>query len=307
VELVRLESLVDLGGASSAVALGNFDGVHRGHQALVAEVVAASAAASVVLTFDPHPARVLSPDLAPTSLMTLEQKAEVLAGLEVDRLVVLPFTTTLAQTSAEDFSRRVLREALGATLVVVGASFRFGRGRSGDVAALERFGASLGFEVRSVPPVFEGGAPISSSRIRDLLAAGAVGPAAGLLGRLFYVDGAVVHGAGRGRGLGIPTANVAVRNETLPALGVYACWFRPGRGGARRAAVANLGRRPTFGEGPRALEAHLLDFEGDLYGQEARVEFVERLRGERTFADAHALVEQVRLDVSAARAVLEKA
>lgn len=306
-ELVRLESFFDLGWASSAVALGNFDGVHRGHQALVAEVVAASAGSSVVLTFDPHPARVLNPGTAPTSLMTLEQKAEVLGGLAVDRLVVLPFTTTLAQTSAEDFSRRVLREALRATLVVVGASFRFGRGRSGDVAALERFGASLGFAVRSVPPVFEGGAPISSSRIRDLLAAGAVGPAAALLGRPFYVDGAVVHGAGRGRGLGIPTANVAVRNETLPSQGVYACWFRPGMGGARRPAVANLGRRPTFGEGPRALEAHLLDFEGDLYGQEARVEFVERLRGERTFPDAHALVEQVRLDVSAARAVLEKA
>jgi len=305
-ELVRLESLAGRGWSSSAVALGNFDGVHRGHQALVAEVVAAPVGPSVVLTFDPHPARVLNPGTAPTSLMTLEQKAEVLGGLGVDRLAVLAFTTRLAQTSAADFARQVLRDALGAARVVVGEGFHFGRDREGDVAALAGFGAALGFDVRSVQPVFDGGAPISSSRIRDLLAAGDVRRAADLLGRRFFVDGPVVHGAGRGRNLGIPTANVAARNETLPSQGVYACWFRPGRDAARRPAVANLGRRPTFGEGPPALEAHLLDFDADLYGQEARVEFVEKLRGERTFPSASALVGQVRLDVEAARAVLEK-
>lgn len=260
---------------------------------------------AVVLTFDPHPARVLNPRFAPTALMTLEQKAEVLGSLGVDRLVVLPFTQALAQTSAEDFSRLVLHDALGATRVVVGEGFRFGRGRSGDVGALRGFGATLGFEVRCVPPVFDDGAPISSSRIRELLAVGDVRRAAALLGRRFYVDGLVVRGAGRGRGLGIPTANVAARNATLPAEGVYACRVRPGMQ-APRPAVANLGRRPTFGDGPSALEAHLLDFDADLYGQELRVEFVERLRGERTFPTASALVAQVRQDVAAARAVLEK-
>jgi riboflavin kinase/FMN adenylyltransferase len=308
VELVRLESFSKPGASTpAAVALGNFDGVHRGHQALVAEVVGASPAVSVVLTFDPHPARVLTPETAPTALMTLAQKAEVLEGLGVERVVVLPFTPALARTSAEEFSRQVLGEALLARKVVVGQSFRFGRGRSGDVAALAGFGARMGFEVRSVPPVFAEGAPVSSSRIRDLLAAGDVGKAALLLGRSFYVDGEVVRGAGRGRGLGIPTANVAVRNETLPAEGVYAGWVRVQTRGKPRAAVANLGRRPTFGQGQRMLEAHLLDFEGDLYGQEVRLEFVARLRDEARFAGAAALVEQVRKDAAAARAVLEKA
>jgi riboflavin kinase/FMN adenylyltransferase len=308
VELVRLDSLAP-GATSSAVTLGNFDGVHRGHQALVAETVgwARSAhGAAVVLTFDPHPARVLNPSGAKSALMTLDQKAEVLASLGVDRLVVLPFTEALAAMSADDFGRLVVGEALGATRVVVGQDFRFGRGRAGDVAELTRLGETLGFEVRGIAPVLEDGAPISSSRIRDLLAIGDVVKAAGLLGRPFYVDGVVVRGDGRGRGLGFPTANVAVRNETLPRLGVYACRVRIESGLAPWPAVANLGRRPTFGGGATVLEAHLLDFEGDLYGREARVEFMNELRGERAFPSALALLEQIRMDVESARRVLEK-
>jgi riboflavin kinase/FMN adenylyltransferase len=289
------------------VALGNFDGVHRGHQALVALVVADRSAPSAVLTFDPHPARVLNPAQAPSALMTLDQKAEALEALGVERLVVVPFTPAFARTSAEDFARVVLRGTLGALRVVVGEGFRFGHGRSGDVAALAAAGGRLGFVVRSLPPVLEGGAPISSSRIRELLTRGEVEGAARLLGRSYAVDGTVVPGAGRGRGLGIPTANLAVQNETLPAEGVYACRFLLRGEAGGRAAVANLGRRPTFGGGLPALEAHLLDFAGDLYGREARVEFVERLRGERAFPDAAALVQQVRRDAEAARAVLEKA
>jgi riboflavin kinase/FMN adenylyltransferase len=309
VELVRLESLPAPAVGSSAVTLGNFDGVHRGHQALVAEVVGWARAApghAVVLTFDPHPARVLNPGQAKTALMTLDQKAEVIASLGVDRLVVLPFTDPLARMPADEFARVVLREALGAALVVVGLDFRFGRGRAGDVTALGELGASLGFGVKGMAPVLEDGVPISSSRIRDLVAGGEVEKARALLGRPFYVDGVVVRGAGRGKGLGFPTANVSVRNETRPQVGVYACRIRVGGGPALLPAVANLGQRPTFGGGETVLEVHLLDFDGDLYGREVRVEFVARLRAERPFPDKAALLEQIRSDALAARRVLEK-
>jgi riboflavin kinase / FMN adenylyltransferase len=305
-----LDSLPGPAAASSAaVTLGNFDGVHLGHQALVAEVVGwarAAPGAAVVLTFDPHPARILSPRQAKSALMTLDQKAEVLASLGVDRLAVLPFTEPLARMPAEEFARFVLREALSAARVVVGPDFRFGRGRAGDVAALTGFGAALGFEVKSLAPLLADGAPISSSRIRDLLAGGDVAKARDLLGRPFYVDGVVVRGDGRGRKLGFPTANLTVRNETLPRLGVYACRVRWEGGPSPWPAVANLGQRPTFGGGGLVLEAHLLDFEGDLYDRTGRVEFVERLRAERTFAGPGALLEQIRADVEAARRVLEK-
>jgi riboflavin kinase/FMN adenylyltransferase len=292
-----------------AVTLGNFDGVHRGHQALVAETVGwarAAPADAVVLTFDPHPARILNPSQAKGALMTLGQKAEVIASLGVDRLAVLPFTEELARLSAEEFARLVLRGALGAVCVVVGQDFRFGRGRAGDVAALTELGQSLGFAVKGLPPVVDDGAPVSSSRIRDRLSEGDVAKAGDLLGRAFYVDGTVVRGDGRGRKLGFPTANLAVRNETLPLSGVYACRVRPGSGAAPWRAVANLGRRPTFGGGEPVLEAHLLDFDGDLYGAEVRVEFVARLRAERPFSGPVALLEQIRADAAEARRVLEK-
>lgn len=310
-QLVRLAegSLPAHGETSCGVTLGNFDGVHRGHQALVSEMVGwarAASAAAVVLTFDPHPARILNPSQAKGALMTLDQKAEVIASLGVDRLVVLPFTEELARLSAEEFARLVLRGALGALCVVVGQDFRFGRGRAGDVAALSELGRSLGFVVKGLLPVLDEGTPVSSSRIRDRLSEGDVAKAAHLLGRAFYVDGTVVRGDGRGRKLGFPTANLAVRNETLPLSGVYACRVRPGNGAAPWRAVANLGRRPTFGGGEPVLEAHLLDFDGDLYGAEVRVEFVARLRAERTFSGPVALLEQIRADAAAARRVLEK-
>jgi riboflavin kinase/FMN adenylyltransferase len=309
VELVRLDSRSARDPGPSALTLGNFDGVHRGHQALVAETVGWARTipgAAVVLTFDPHPARILNPSQAKSALMTLDQKAEVIASLGIDRLAVLPFTEELARMSAEEFARAVLRDALGAARVVVGPDFRFGRGRAGDVPALTELGRSLGFEVRGIAPVLEDGAPISSSRIRDALARGDVAKARDLLGRSFYVDGTVVRGDERGKSLGIPTANLAVLNETLPELGVYACRVRLGGGPDPWPAVANLGQRPTFGGGEAVLEAHLLDFEGDLYGREARVEFVERLRAERAFAGRVALLEQIRTDIDAARHVLEK-
>jgi riboflavin kinase/FMN adenylyltransferase len=265
----------------------------------------AAGGTAVVLTFDPHPGRVLDPERAPRALMTLDQKAQALASLGVDRLAVLPFTRELSLDTPPQFARRVLAQALAARQVVVGTNFRFGHDRAGDLAELARLGAELGFEVTGLAPVWHGGAPISSSRIREALGRAEVEVARAMLGRPYSVEGTVVHGEGRGKALGIPTANLRLLNETLPASGVYAGWARPGESGRERlAAVINLGRRPTFGGGETTLEVHVLDFGGDLYGSRLRVEFVGRLREERRFEGPEALLAQVRGDVAEARRIL---
>jgi riboflavin kinase/FMN adenylyltransferase len=310
-ELVRLDRLEPRNWPSAAVSAGNFDGVHRGHQALVAAALRDARAAHgtpVVLTFDPHPSRVLSPDRAPASLMTLEQKAEVLAALGVAKLAVLPFDRALSEQSPEGFARSVLRGALGARLVVVGANFRFGKGRAGDLKRLRALGHELGFRVHGIGPVAHEGAPISSTRIREALARGAVAAAREMLGRAFFIDGQVVPGDGRGRGLGFPTANLETANETLPGAGVYACWGRLQEDGpgVQHAAVVNVGRRPTFGAGDTRVEAHLLAFSGDLYGRNLRLSFVERLREEQAFPGPEALARQIREDAARAARLLEK-
>jgi len=294
-ERERLGDGSDPQGGRASVAVGNFDGVHRGHQALVAAAVArarASASTAVVLTFDPHPARVLRPSAAPAALTTLAQKEELVAALGIDRLVVVPFDARLAALSPEAFAREVLQQAVGASHVVVG-----------DPRRLEALGASLGFEVEVVPPVVEGGRPISSSRVREALALGDVEGARTLLGRVYFVDGEVVRGDGRGRTIGIPTANLAPELQILPAHGVYAALCRVGADAWQRAAV-NVGERPTFGGDRVTLEAHLLDFDGDLYGTRLRVAFHARLRGEQRFDGKDALVAQIREDIAAARARL---
>jgi len=297
-----------------AVAVGNFDGVHRGHQALVEAAIAEARArngTAVVLTFEPHPARVLFPERAASLLMTLDQKAEVLARLDVDRLAVLEFTRELAGHTAEEFARDILLATLGARVVVVGSGFRFGRDRDGDAAELAALGRRLGFDVRVVDPVVYEGERVSSTRIREAIEAGAVDLAARLLGRDYFLDGAVTEGEGRGRTLGFPTANVNSENETLPGRGVYACWCRlldeppEGRsGGEGLPAAVNVGRRPTFDGERTTVEAHLLGFSGDIYGRRVRLEFVERLREERRFPGPLALREQIQADVALTRALL---
>jgi riboflavin kinase/FMN adenylyltransferase len=292
--------------ASSSVAVGNFDGVHRGHHALVSAAVDGARAAggpSVVLTFEPHPARVLRPSHAPAALTTLAQKQELLDALGVDRLAVLRFDEAVARLSPEEFARSVLRERLGARQVVVGESFRFGRGREGDAPGLVALGSALGFAVIVVPAVLEGGRPVSSSRVRSELAHGHAAAARALLGRSYFVDGNVVRGDGRGRTIGVPTANIAPENEILPAPGVYAglCALPTGEAWP---AVVNLGRRPTFGGGDLALEAHLLGFDGDLYEARVRLSFEERLRDEQRFSGKEELVARIREDVAMARALL---
>jgi riboflavin kinase/FMN adenylyltransferase len=306
---VRIEKLSPLGWPSPAVTVGNFDGVHRGHQALVSAAVARAretGGRAVVLTFDPHPARVLKPGRAPAALTTLAQKEEILGDLGVDLLAVLPFDASVAGLSPEAFARTVLHGVLGASDVVVGESFRFGHRRAGDARALLALGERLGFSVQALPPVLEGGSPVSSSRVRDELVRGDVGAARSLLGRPYFVDAAVVRGDGRGRAIGVPTANLEADNEILPAHGVYAARCRV-PGGRWRVAVVNLGRRPTFGGGRVTLEAHLVDFEGDLYGARLRLEFHGRLRGELRFDGPQALVARIRQDVAEARALVSEA
>ena len=307
-DFVTLEPGTRVPGRRRAVAIGNFDGVHRGHQALVAAAVARAremGGDAAALTFDPHPVRVLKPEAAPGSLMTLDQKASILDALGLSCLAVLPFTAEVARLEPAEFAGRYLRDALAAAVVVVGADFRFGRDRRGDVAELHDLGPRLGFGVHEVAAVIHDGTAVSSTRVREAVADGRVGDAAALLGRWFFVEGEVVRGAGRGRTLGIPTANVQPRNELLPRTGVYAAVLTtPGPVDARWPAVVNLGRNPTFGVHALSLEAHVLGEPGDLYDRRVRVEFVDRLRDERRFDGPEGLVAQIHEDIARARAVL---
>jgi riboflavin kinase/FMN adenylyltransferase len=309
-ELVRLNASAAPPRPLPALAIGNFDGVHLGHQALVRATVLGARAAGVsaaVLTFEPHPARVVAPERSPRTLLTLEQRAEILAELGVGTVAVLAFDAALAGLSPERFAEDVLARRLLARSVFVGERFRFGSGRAGDAARLMQLGDALGFRVHALPVVSLDGGPVSSSRVREALAQGDVGLAARLLGRPFFVDGRVVSGDGRGRTLGVPTANVETLNETLPGDGVYAGRARPGPGGAWWPCVVNVGLRPTFDGRRRTVEAHLLSFDGELLGSSLRLRFQERLREERRFQGAAELAAQIKSDIEAARRILEQA
>jgi riboflavin kinase / FMN adenylyltransferase len=277
----------ELGGGERAVALGTFDGVHLGHRRVIEAAVDAGPQAAVV-TFDPHPRVALGHRVELIS--TLERRLELIEELGVGETLILPFTPDLSLATPEEFARSVL-EPLGTKVVVAGANFRFGRGRSGDMDLL----ADLGFDARPVPLV-EG---VSSSRIRQLADAGEVGLAAKLLGRPIEVEGTVVAGDARGGTLGFPTANLAVPPDLLvPAFGIYA-----GEALGRRAATS-IGVNPHYGGEERRVEAFLLDYGGDLYGQRLVVELWERLREERAFDSERDLIEQIERDVEAARAAV---
>ena len=307
--VLRLEKFAPVGLRSPAVTIGNFDGVHRGHQALAAAAVGWArrhGGTAVVLTFDPHPARVLAPERAPLALTTPAQKQELLAALGIDVVAVLPFDAALAALAPGAFVEGVLGAALATGHVVVGEGFRFGHEQAGDAALLGTLGAGSGFALEVVGSVTHAAEPVSSSRVRDALAHGAVAPARALLGRSYFVDGRVVSGDGRGRTIGVPTANLSPLNEIVPARGVYAARCRL-TDGSWRPAVVNIGSRPTFGGGVVTVEAHLPGFAGDLYGAELRLAFEERLRDERRFEGRETLVAQIREDVARALALLSDA
>lgn len=301
----------------AAVTIGAYDGVHRGHRAvlrLVHDLAAARDLATVVVTFDRHPAEIVRPDSAPKLLTSLDQKLELLGatGL-VDACVVIRFDDGRSKETAPEFVHEVLVDNLHAEVVVVGADFHFGYRRGGNVALLEGMGADLGFEVIGLGLVTEqpGAPPYSSTRVRDLLASGEVAAAAQILGRDHEVRGTVETGDRRGRELGFPTANVAVSDRTcLPADGVYAgTVVLPGEGEIQRPAAISLGRRPTFyaENGLLLLEVYVVDFDGDLYGQNVKVRFRERVRPQLRFDAIDDLVAQMRADVIRCREILSGA
>ena len=293
----------------TVATIGVFDGVHIGHQRLIAETVHRARernAAALAVVFHPRPAEVLRPELPPEYLTPLDERLRLIGDLGCDLVARLRFDRDVAALHAEDFTA-VLVERYRLVELCVGPDFALGRGRAGTVPVLRVLGERRGFTVTTVEPVVLGGQVVSSTAIRRLLAAGEVREAATLLGRRFALRGEVVHGFERGRAIGLPTANVALAQKlAVPANGVYAvrCRIDGGSGGTALAGVANIGHRPTFDGGARTLEVHLLDFAGDLYGTSLRVEFVERLRAEERFPNLEAFLAQVQRDIARAREVL---
>ncbi|WP_052572941.1 bifunctional riboflavin kinase/FAD synthetase [Haloferula sp. BvORR071] len=289
------------------LALGVFDGVHLGHQAVIGKALAARDAAGGtcgVLTFDPYPIRVLAPEKAPRRLLaSLDHKAEILGRMGVDFLLALHFDMARAGQDAEDFVREII--AAGVATIAVGEDWRFGKSRRGDVAMLERLSQQHGFQLAAMPPVMMDGERISSTRIRQAIRDGSMKAAAGMLGRPYTVEGRVVEGRKLGRQIGFPTANVARGEEQFPPDGVWAVRARAGE--RLLEGVANLGVRPTVDGSNRLLEVHLFGFSGDLYGQVLEVEFLQQLRGERKFESIEALKSQIGRDVEQAMYILRAA
>ena len=317
--MYRWRGLADVPGdwGRSVVTIGVFDGVHRGHQRIITHTAGAAAGLGlpmVVITFDPHPAEVIRPGSHPTFLCTASRRAELLAGLGADAVCLLPFTLEFSRLGPEEFVHSVLVDRLHTAAVVVGENFRFGHRAAGDVALLAELGEKYDFTAEAVPLLGDGGAKISSSLIRQKLAAGDVTGAARDLGRLHRVEGVVVPGHRRGKALGFPTANLEMFPHTaIPADGVYAGWLSTlGEVGgedeaheeARWPAAISVGTNPTFDGHDRVVEAHALDRDDlELYGVHVAVDFAARLRGMERFASAAVLAEQMRRDVDQARAI----
>jgi len=293
-----------------ALTIGNFDGVHLGHQAMIARLVDAARARNCmasVLTFEPHPRELFTPDAAPTRLTSLREKLELLGGYGVDHVHVQRFSRAFAAIPPEDFLRRILVEALGVRWLLVGDDFRFGAKRAGDLAVVTRAAPALGFEVEAMPSVNQGGVRVSSSAIRHALARGDLAHARALLGRPYSISGRVVHGDKLGRELGFATANVQLKHNRPPLAGIFAVRVH-GVAERDRHGVASLGVRPTVRtDGRPTLEVHLFEFSGDLYRRHLRVDFIQKIRDEETYPDLEALKAQIARDCDAARAALAAA
>jgi len=289
------------------IALGNFDGFHKGHQAVAREAIEwarAEGRPAIIATFDPHPVRFFKPDVPPFRLTTLEQRQELYLAAGATAMLVFHFDAELANTTAEDFVRVLLADRLGVAGVVTGEDFTFGKGRAGDRARLEELGREAGIAARAVPPVMEGGAPVSSSRIREALREGDPQAAAALLTRPFAIRGVVEHGDKRGRDIGYPTANLAIENYLRPRFGIYAVTGRVLATGQILKGAANIGVRPQFEPPKELLEPHFFDFSGDLYGQEIEIAFHHFLRPEAKFDSLDSLVAQIERDCDEARELL---
>lgn len=297
---------VPTGWGRCVVAVGVFDGVHRGHRQLIARAVARAherGLPAVVVTFDPHPAELVRPGTHPARLSTLDRRAELVAEAGADVFCVIPFTEQLSRMAPAGFAHEILVERLHAAVVVVGRNFTFGYKAAGDVTTLAELGRRFGFACEALDLISDDEVTFSSTYIRSCIDAGAVRDAAHALGRWHRVDGVVVHGHKRGRDLGYPTANVACPPHTaIPADGVYAGWF--GIGERRLMAAVSVGTNPTFSGRVRTVEAYVLDVDESFYGHEVRVEFVARLRGQEIYDGIEPLVAQMRLDVEQTREIL---
>jgi riboflavin kinase/FMN adenylyltransferase len=297
----------EAGGAGSVVTIGTFDGVHIGHQRLLRRVQSAAARegrTAVAVTFDPHPRCVVDPSGCPPLLSSLGDRVELLGRSGADRVVVIPFTRELSAWSADRFAA-TLTDSLGMRRLIVGPGFALGHGREGTVALLGRLGAQRGFTVSTVTPSTRGGRPVSSGRIRESITTGHFGDAISMLGRPYVLEGVVERGEGRGAGLGVPTANLGIdAARCIPAAGVYAGWLDFGEGW--RGVATGIGTRPTFGGGSVTVEAHVLDFDGDLYGRRARLALTRRLRAEQSFASIGELTSAMARDIARTREILRR-
>ena len=294
-----------LAGDSTAISVGNFDGLHLGHQKILASLVdeaRTKGLRAVVITFDPHPVKVLRPVAAPALIETLAQRLAGLEQIGIDAALVLQFDAALANVSPEDFVERILVDAMHAKRVLVGANFRFGHKHAGDVRLLEKTGVTKGFAVQMVDPVQVDGAVVSSTRVRQAIAAGDVRHATRLLGRPFALTGQIRRGDGRGSKVVFPTLNLVPEQELLPANGVYATQTK--LRGLKYDSVTNVGARPTFNGKDSTVESHLLNFNDELASGRLEVEFIERLRAEQKFQSAAELKAQIGRDIDAARQIL---
>ena len=292
--------------SKTVVTMGNFDGIHLGHQALVGNAVAEAkklGAKSLVFTFDPHPLKLLAPQRAPKTILNDQDKMDMLRALGVDSVIVQNFDREFANIQAEDFVRRCLIERLNLSKIWLGRDLRFGRGREGGVEDLIRWGSEQGFDVGIVEPILVQGTRISSSRIRQLIEEGRVNEVEPMLGRYHFVSGNIVDGHHRGRQLGFPTANLATTTEVVPGDGIYATLMELKN--RRWLSVSSVGRNPTFGQGVRTIETFILDFAQNIYGESVALSFVQRIREERKFHRIENLVSQMHQDVKAACAVFD--
>jgi riboflavin kinase/FMN adenylyltransferase len=291
---------------ASVVTIGNFDGVHLGHQALVNQTVDEARdrnATSIVVTFDPHPLKVLAPARAPRLILTAQDKIELLRELGVDIVINQPFDDAFASVRAEDFVRRFIVGYLKTKKIFVGRDLRFGHAREGNIKLLVGWGVKLGFEVSIVEPVLVNDARVSSSRIRALVEDGRVHEARDLLGRYHFISGTVIEGHRRGREMGFPTANIESRTEVLPSNGIYATLFYVDD--AWWPSASSIGVNPTFGAGPRTVETHIFEFDRSIYRRVIKLAFVKKIRDEKKFDDVAGLVAQIQDDVNVSRAIFD--
>lgn len=297
-------SVPDAARSSVALTIGNFDGVHLGHQAMLARLRAEAYSRGLVtcaMTFEPHPREFFAPDQAPTRLTSLREKLELLSQHGVEQMQVCRFDYGFAQTSAEEFIERILVRGLGARWILIGDDFRFGKRRAGDFVMLRQHAARLGYEVEAIASVVHAGERVSSTAVRNALAAGELEHAAQLLGRPYSISGRVVHGDGLGRKLGFPTANVQMKHNRPPLFGIFAVELS-GAGTAPLRGVASLGVRPTIKAGGKpVLEVHVFDWNASLYGRHVRVDFMHKLRDEEKYVDLDTLTRQIALDVEHSR------